>query len=969
MEKVQRFLTQKKKIWERLLKQNLSRISNDEDSEFIPLSMRITDKQDESEFCTEDMINHIHTRPVALVGSPGVGKSTLLLKFAIHLADCFNLSEPLIPVFISAGPMANYRNSQSQDILSWIHLSISANDLETLMCDGKLCIIVDGVNESSEIKVDDLLRDIYGLYDRFPFCKYVISCRSLEFPRKWGEQFDQFAVNPVTEDQIRDKFKSELASTINVDSFFVGFANSNGGLLLNLCRNPLLLTLVVRIVKNELIKDPNYSLQNLRNKGDIYKRFCEILNDYRARKPDYDSQKRISAAVEKDFLSNIAYYMQCTKSVYIHWGEDDSELKTHSVESLIRTMPFDDDSLKNYVNVEKEKNGEYAWYKHVSSELKKSPYFRMNRLEYGKTQHDQASFIHQSFGEYFAGIYICDHKDNKNTLYYLLSSAFDQRKNWNTIEFATCLDESFVLIEEILDYATSFKQADALLLAARCLVLNSNRVSTYYSFFNDLVDDCCIWLLDAFKNWAIAYNYELIYEAKHLLPYVSETFPERLKEDIRYFSEKYSGDYDAIRLPEFFDRDRLTKIASNNNAPDEYRANAVYTLGLREWDRENALQVRDYLFELLSSTKDAIKEQVVKAIKSLLEVSHRKESQLSLTAEMQQILLTIIRNKQESGRIRTYALNIIAETGDANAINILMEYLCDRDNPYRDSASWSLQNLVLRFPEKTDQMVDFYLKCLINESNDLTGKYSKGNLVYTLSKIGSPKLVPKLKKWLSQETSPYVIEDGIGAIGMLAEAEDLNYLKQYFVNNDPVIRAKAAMAVFRIAGADGFLQDEIKAIKKDKYSIVRKAICPPDNDLGDDRLSAIQIDELLNLSTCLRQNSDERMQNGGNSKMAEFKGTVHIGTFVEMNGEKANLYLGQNAQFLPDNFAEALRTIRNDASVSEREYIDQAINSAETKNENAFIQALKKVAEFGGNILAKVSSEVFIAYLRAKGIM
>lgn len=972
--RIQRSIDLKQATWNRLLQQNLFRVSN-EDSEYIPLTMRITDKQDGSEFGVEEMLRHIHDGPVALVGSPGVGKSTLLLKFAIHLADIFNSDKheaALIPVHISAGANANYKKDKSGDILSWIRLQIPDEDREELMLDGRLCIIIDGLNESSEIDVDSLLKDIYNLYDRFPFCKYIVSCRGLEFPRKWDRLYDLFSVNPVTNEQIEEKFRSELVSCEDGERFFRELTKSHGGFMLELCRNPLLLTLVIRIIKSKLQDNPNYSLLSLRNKGDIYKQFCECLNTYRTEMLDYTSWG-ITPAVEKGILSTMAYYMQSTKSVYIRWNDDANSTPfmnpAYSVDSLIRKMNYDNDELRNYVNVAKEQNGAYSWYQRTSTELKKSSYFKLHDTFSNGKKYSFASFIHQSFGEYFAGLYIREHMRNKNVLYYLLGPRFEQKRNWDAIEFATCLDESFFLLDEIINYATSFRDADALLLASRCLLLNANDTNSSEKAFCDIVDNCCIWLLDAFKNWSIAYNYELIYAASRLLQYVSEDFPARLRVDIKYFSDKYTGNYDAVSLPFFFERQRLMEIASDPDEPYEYRADALYTLGTREWDEENVVLVRDYLFDLLSKSNEDIKEQAMKAIKSLLETASKSSECKSLPAftdEMFQILLSIIRDKRESARVRTYALNTLAETGNLKTIDAFMDYLRDKDNPYRDSASWSLQTLVLRSCGDRSQMADFYYECLINESSDITGIYSKGNLVYTLSKIGDKTLVARLKEWLNSESEPYVIEDGINAIGELAGCSDLEYIQQYTKSDDPVIRAKAYKSVCKIVGYDGLSDDELDRIYADKYSIVQRAICRP-KDVSEDRmLASIQLDTLLNLSN---QNADNDMARRDENKMAQFQDKVTIYQYNEFHGPgTAEPPVIPPPAFTPDEFANALREVVDDGNKSEQTYLRRAIQSAEAKNENAFLDALKKVIEVGGNILAKITSEALIAYLRANNL-
>ena len=876
-------------------------------SQFISLTMKVTSKRNGLVFNVEDMADQIQDRPVALIGGPGVGKSTLLLKLAIILSESVGSGNNTIPVFITPPMMNNYRE-RGNDILSLLRLY--TDESVNLVKDGCLCIIFDGINEIGTLDVDTILSDIYNLYTRYPFCKYIVSCRNLEFPRKWEKHFDLFSVNPVSNEQILEKFRHDLLSSEDAEKFFRELVTSKNSFLLDMCRNPLLLTLVIEIIKQEKRTDPNYSLANLRNKGEIYRRFCTVLNRYREEKLDH-SDNDMNEDDERYILSTLSYYMQCTMSVYIQWKENKiSELDGStiwSVENLLRRMRFEGDSC-HYLNLEKEKNGEYSWYQHTSSVLKKSSYFRSYDWNQDKKGHANASFIHQSFGEYFAGIYICDHLDDKKIIDYLLIPRFycskkmqyNSKKNWDVIEFASCLDPSFKVLDEVLNFATSYRDSDALLLTSRCLILNVNDTDELSRHFQKIVDDCCIWLLDAFKYWGIAYKYELVYAASRLLPYVSCNFPTRLKEDIQYFSDKYSGGYDANNLPFFFDMKRLMSIASNSNETDEYRADALYTLGSRTWDERSILQVRDFLFGLLCDSEGLIKEQTMKAIKNLLEEAKKTPEVMNnngknfFNDEMFTILLSIIGNPNESSRIRTYALNTVAETGNASTIDVFMDYLRNKRNPYRDSASWSLQELILGSLSDYSDMSSFYFNCLVNESSDTSGIYSKGNLVYTLSKIGDSSYVDKLKAWLDSEEEPYVIEDGINAVGQLAGQSEIEYIRKYTRSDDPVIRAKAYESIYRLSGESGLSERELNCIKNDYYSIVRKSIEKPRDSCADTSLSSINLDSLLHLmgTSDGKKKVELEAEEKEGKPTAVFNAPVVITNFNEVTGDNANLNQG-----------------------------------------------------------------------------
>ena len=97
--------------------------------------------------------------------------------------------------------------------------------------------------------------------------------------------------------------------------------------------------------------------------------------------------------------------------------------------------------------------------------------------------------------------------------------------------------------------------------------------------------------------------------------------------------------------------------------------------------------------------------------------------------------------------------------------------------------------------------------------------------------------------------------------------------------------------------------------------------------------------------------------------MATFNAEVKITNFNEINAPT------NPPVFAPDDFANALTLLVNAANKNEQTYLDDAIHSAKVKNENGFIEALKKVAALGGDILTRVSSEALVSYLRVNGII
>lgn len=146
---------------------------------------------------------------ISLLGGPGAGKSTLLLKMALSLTSKKYNNMAFIPVLIKCGLEKN------DDLKKLIHLSkFSEEEKERLWEDGRLFLIFDGINEASNIGVKEFLNKIALLSIDYPECKYIVSCRTLEFPSMEYSPFERFTVLPVTDEQIKNNLKMELGDDI-----------------------------------------------------------------------------------------------------------------------------------------------------------------------------------------------------------------------------------------------------------------------------------------------------------------------------------------------------------------------------------------------------------------------------------------------------------------------------------------------------------------------------------------------------------------------------------------------------------------------------------------------------------------------------------------------------------------------------------------------------------------------------------
>ena len=762
----------------------------------------------------ENLERYIGDTPVVLLGGPGTGKSTLLLKLSTLLAE----KTGVIPIFVHCGLLTHY-----DALKEVVHLTGFNEDEQNVLWEkGKLYIIFDGVNETEVKDTSSILKDILQLAEIYPGCRYVVSCRSLEFPIWATTYFDQYYVMPVTNNQMEEQFLKELGDNLG-RRYYDELSRGVHGYLLELCQNPLLLSLVIRIIEHNAKNNDDFSLTEIKGKSDIYEKFCGKLVEHQLKKSDRTSTIMFNM-FRNDLFGTLSFYMQGSNKVYI---------SKKDLDTVVRNMPYSEDVAKDYFMTLT--NDNQVWYWVVEEEIRKSSFF--NVFDSDDPEKGTISFIHQSFQEYYAGYYLSRPERLNDSRYIDYLLGMKTKKNWDTIEFASGLDTSGRIIKYAMDFAITEEDTDALILSSRCIIENE------YALKNSkLVGDCCIWMLDAFKYWDTPYKYELIYAAAGMINYVSTDFPERLKNDIAYFADKYSDSHAISEYPDSVDFKRLQEIIDYET--ELYKLNAIHTLGVRSWNFDDIDVVCDYLFSILvGDNPTTISEQVVKAIKSLIE----KNKKIHIGEDRLQILLQIVSNKNESPRLRTYTLNTLAEIGEQSAIKIFMDYLLDKSNPYRDSASWSLQELVVNVQDEKladIDMQDFYYQCLISESDDQTGMNSKGNLVYTLGKLNAKSYIARIKEWMDTQTEAYVQEDAVNAIGCLSGKSDISYFLIYTKSEDPVIRAKAYCGMYK-AGYN-FSEADLSTIENDEYEIVRSVVFKYIKPV--DHITNIHLDELIGLN-------------------------------------------------------------------------------------------------------------------------
>jgi len=310
-----------------------------------------------------------------LIGASGSGKSTAMQYLVHQLAEeaLENLSNCLIPVIIE---LNKYRGEDSSQIVSRGFLdqgfSIDSAFIKDLLDEGRFFIILDGLNEIKAEFREKAIQEILTLIQFYQKTKILVSSREIsyahEFPLKevYLEQLDR-------EDII--EFMGVYFEKMGKPRYQARHRYYEMSLeIKEIARNPLMLTMIVNLI---------VAMKSLpENRGELFRIFVDgILEQWETK------ISLVDPFIKKYALSVAAYTMNCLESTAIEkdqlllvWGRELPNLRGFPEEHVLE--------IYNELL--------------TSGMIKKSGFL--------------IQFLHQSFQDYFAALYL---KTNKLELEYV----------------------------------------------------------------------------------------------------------------------------------------------------------------------------------------------------------------------------------------------------------------------------------------------------------------------------------------------------------------------------------------------------------------------------------------------------------------------------------------------------------------------------------------------------------------------
>jgi len=730
----------------------------------IPIKLGTEQDKHKRQYTISQIAIEFQREPIAILGEPGAGKTTLVKKLIVDFAN----NGPRIPVFIEMGKYLGEKSFED-----FINLDLDGTVLVNWLKRGTFLIVFDGLNESVEY-LDDATKAIMRFIEKYPLNQYILTCRIPEYHPILRKAFREFLVLRVSPEAAEKYLIAALGESKGQELY-----NRLPTKIKNLCQNPLLLFMLTY-----LFSSGDSDIQMPSSKAILYKMF--LLELYK--REDSLRSMYTRPSLREEFLGHLSFRLE-NKSTVFNRGNADfwiSEL-------------YRDEYQNSGVNIIR-----------LIKETTELP--PMKALDIGRGIEDRISFMHQSFQEYYAAYYLdILTKKGKLTIQQLTEYLSPSNEHWwETLSlFAGLQDDATLTIHTLKKKAGSVAEAQEdqrpLAFVARCI-----REAKFVK--PQEVDDVIIRTLLTFKFGKVPFDYNLIYGLKLIEPEQrSSIFPARLIEDVNWWLDKYARVQPAKLDNETTTEDLLDYIRKGD---DSLAYDALFTLRYHPSRGTTIFE----LLRLLDKSLGNLREQII------ITLGYLESNALPAV----DILIDIIKSPKETKWARAYGLNALGRIGDQKAVQPMIDYMQNHNNPYRDSASWSLQGLAKR--NKTDvglieKLRQVFIDALLSETSDLEGRYAKGNIVYTLGELNAIKYINEITDWLVREKDPYVIEDGVQAVGQLRQSSSLPVVIKYLQHSDPVVRMMSIEAMVKIileakANSDYNL---IKSLLTDPFEIVRES--------------------------------------------------------------------------------------------------------------------------------------------------
>lgn len=291
------------------------------------------------------------TLHLEIIGQGGSGKSTTLYKILYN--NAFEIlkgnSNLKTPFFINANEY-----SPTNNFIKILSKKIDTNWIQKSLQEGKLQLLIDGLNEITENYKNEAYKEINKILFEYPDNSVILTERKLNFERRFD--IPVFELKDLNEEKIY-AFVKAYAGSYSEKIWSELQKNEN---MLHLAYNPLMLKMILSVSKQGNIP---------KNRGLLYQLFIKTIFQREKTK-----KHQIRTDTKIDILSHIAYIMRQEGTVTL----SNSKFKKITIQKL--------SEINSSVSVNI-----------LYTEL-------LDNLIIIENQNEDVSFFHETYLEYFCAI-------------------------------------------------------------------------------------------------------------------------------------------------------------------------------------------------------------------------------------------------------------------------------------------------------------------------------------------------------------------------------------------------------------------------------------------------------------------------------------------------------------------------------------------------------------------------------------
>ncbi|MCB8780221.1 NACHT domain-containing protein [Planktothrix agardhii 1032] len=291
-----------------------------------------------------------------VLGQPGAGKSTFLRKMGLEALNGKKggFNHGCIPVFIE---LKSFTSSQIEiekfivDEFTICGFPSPDQFMAKALEQGKLLILLDGLDEVPTVKTNEVISQIQNFVDRYDKNRFIVSCRIAAYQNNF-KRFTDVKLADFDDIQIEQFIKNWFQSEVDKQA---GTAQKCWELLQQpaysaakeLAHTPLLLTFLC------LNYDRSQNFPN--NRSALYKKALGILLEEWAAEKRIDQDKiyqGLNTGLEETLLSEIAYTGFEANKLFFSQREVVEQIKSFLANDLNAPKHLDGEAVLNAIEVQ-----------------------------------------------------------------------------------------------------------------------------------------------------------------------------------------------------------------------------------------------------------------------------------------------------------------------------------------------------------------------------------------------------------------------------------------------------------------------------------------------------------------------------------------------------------------------------------------------------------------------------------------